>query len=147
MRSHVPDEQRKQFASFLTHQRTCIISTTGSPGVWAMPVRYCLHAGPSNSRALEVDCLVPRWADVAHHLTQGCKVVLIVQASTGSGLRWLQIQGTVQSVQAPNWTRLLPRWFSTSQADALYLVARMTPSRIDLVDEDLGWGVQETLEW
>jgi hypothetical protein len=33
------------------------------------------------------------------------------------------------------------------QPDELYLVARVAPSRIDLIDEDLGWGVQETLEW
>lgn len=90
---------------------------------------------------------MPRWADVAHHLTQDPKVLLIVQASSGSGLRWLQIQGTAQPIEAPNWNRLLPRWVSTVQPDALYLVVRVTPSRIDLVDEDLGWGVQETLEW
>lgn len=112
-----------------------------------MPVWYRLHSGLSGSRDLEVDCLVPRWADVAHHLTQGSRVVLIVQASSGVGLRWLQIQGTVRPVEAPDWTRLLPRLVSTLHPDALYLVVRITPSRIDLVDDDLGWGVQETLEW
>ncbi|MCZ7571030.1 MAG: hypothetical protein M5U01_20990 [Ardenticatenaceae bacterium] len=41
----------------------------------------------------------------------------------------------------------MPRWVSALQLDALYLVVRVTPRRIDLVDEDLGWGAQETLEW
>jgi hypothetical protein len=112
-----------------------------------MPVWYRLLQGASGSRSLEVDCLVPCWADVAHHLTQDSKVLLIVQASSGAGLRWLQIQGTARPVEAPDWARLLPRWISTVQPDALYLVVRVRPSRIDLIDEELGWGVQETLEW
>ena len=47
----------------------------------------------------------------------------------------------------PDMTTLLPRWISTTQPEALYLVVRVTPGRIDLVDEELGWGTQETLEW
>lgn len=112
-----------------------------------MPVWYRLDYRPSDNRTLELDCLVPRWADVAHYLTQECRVVFIVQASSGVGLRWLQIQGKVRPVEVPDWDGLLPRWFSTMQPDTLYLVVRVTPSRIDLIDEDLGWGVQETLEW
>lgn len=134
-------------ATFLAHQRTAVISTSGSPGVWAIPVWYRPESGLSDRRTLEVDCLVPCWADVAHHLAQECSVVLIVQASSGAGLRWLQVQGTARPVEAPDWPRLLPRWISTVQPDALYLVVRVTPGRIDLIDEDLGWGVQETLEW
>jgi hypothetical protein len=112
-----------------------------------MPVWYRLDPGPSGSRSLEVDCLVPRWADIAHQLTQNSRIVLIVQASSGAGLRWLQIQGTARPVEAPDWSALLPRWVPPVQPDALYLVVRVTPGRIDLIDEDLGWGVQETLEW
>lgn len=147
MRSLLPDEPRKRIASFLAHQRTGVISTTAAPGVWAMPVWYRLLPETAGSRSLEVECLVPRWADVAHHLTQEPRVVLIVQSSSGAGLRWLQIQGTAQPVEAPDWAGLLPRWVSTVQPDALYLVVRVTPTRIDLIDEDLGWGVQETVEW
>ncbi len=147
MSSSLRDDQRKRFAAFLTHQRTCILSTIAGQGMWAIPVWYRPHSSPSGSRGLEVDCLVPRWADVAHHLTQDSRVVLIVQASSGAGQRWLQIQGTARLVEAPDWSRLLPRWASTMQPDAVYLVVRVTPNRIDLVDEDLGWGVQETLEW
>ena len=149
MRSHVPepDEQKKRIASFLAHQRTGILSTSGSPGVWAIPVWYRPNSGPSGSRTLEVDCLVPRWADVAHHLSQECRVLFIVQAPSGAGLRWLQVQGRAQPVEAPDWVGLLPRWVSTVQPYALYLVVRVTPNRIDLVDEDVGWGIQETVEW
>lgn len=112
-----------------------------------MPVWYRLDSGPSGSHTLEVDCLVPRWTDVAHHLSQERRVVFIVQAPSGAGLRWLQVQGTARPVEAPDWTRLSPRWVPNVHPDALYLVVRVTPSRIDLIDEDLGWGVQETVEW
>ena len=112
-----------------------------------MPVRYCSDCGPSHGPSLEVDCLVPRWADIAYHLIQVSQVVLIIQGPSTAGLRWLQIQGTARPVEAPDWVRLLPRWVSAGQPDSLYLVVRVTPKRIDLVDEDRGWGVQETLEW
>jgi hypothetical protein len=115
--------------------------------MWALPVWYRPGAGPSAGRTLAVDCLLPRWADLAHHLSQSAQVVLIVQASSGAGLRWLQIQGTARPVEAPEWGRLLPRWVSSVHPDGLYLVVRVMPGRIDLVDEDLGWGVQETVEW
>ena len=147
MRSHVPDEQRKRITTFLAQQPTAVISKTGTLGVWAMPVWYYLHDGLSGSHDFEVDCLLPRWADVAHHLAKGGKVVLIVQASSSVGLRWLQIQGTTRSVETPDWTRFLQRMISIQHPESLYRVVRMKPSRIDLVDEERGWGVQETLEW
>jgi hypothetical protein len=115
--------------------------------MWSMPVWYRPASGPSAGQDLQVDCLVPRWADVAHQLSQRAKVLFIVQAPSGSGLRWAQIRGTASPVETPNWARLLPRWVSGVQPDELYLVVRVAPSRIDLIDEDLGWGVQETLEW
>lgn len=142
------DEQTNRFAAFLDHQRICIISTVASQGVWAIPVRYSpLPETSSSSTKLVIDCLVPRWSDVAHHLDQDSSVVVIVQASTNAGLRWLQIQGTAQPIEAPDWSRLLPRWANILQPDAFYQVVRVTPSRIDLINEDRGWGVQETLEW
>jgi hypothetical protein len=112
-----------------------------------MPVWYRSLFGASGGRNLEVDCLIPRWADVAHHLTEVVEVLLIVQASPGAGLRWLQILGTAQPVETPDWIHLLPRWASKIQPDSLYQVVRVSPKRIDLIDEDLGWGVRETLEW
>jgi hypothetical protein len=113
-----------------------------------MPVWYRPVSSPSVSRRVqEVDCLVPRWSDLAHYLSESARVLLIVQASSGAGLRWAQIRGTASPVEAPDWARLLPRWVQTMQPDALYLVVRVVPNRIDLIDEELGWGMQETLEW
>lgn len=148
-----PGEQGERITSFLTHQRTGVLccagrSSTDDPiDMWSMPVWYRLRSDVPGRRGLEVDCLVPRWADIAHPLTREASVVMIIQASSSAGLRWLQIQGLARPVEAPDWGRLLPRWAPAVQPDALYLVVRLTPKRIDLVDEDRGWGVQETLEW
>jgi len=145
--SHGPDDRKEQIAAFLAHQRTGVISTASERGVWAMPVWYRLSEHPARNQDLQLDCLVPRWADIAHELDRESRVLLVVQAGTGAGLRFLQIQGEVRPVPVPHWNRLLPRWISTLQPERLYLVVRITPSRIDLIDEEVGWGVLETLEW
>jgi hypothetical protein len=112
-----------------------------------MPVWFQSLPGSSGRTQLEVECLIPRWSDVAYHLTQDPSVVMIVPGSFAAGLSWLQIRGTAQPVETPNWDRLLPRWVTTVQPDTLYLVVRVRPQRIDLVNEETGWGVQDTLEW
>jgi hypothetical protein len=147
MRAPSPDERKRRIASFLAHQRTGVITAIAAQGIWSVPVWYRPTSEPSGGRGLELDCLVPRWTDVAHHLSEKAKVLLIVQAPAGAGLRWAQIRGTASPVEAPDWARLLPRWVSTVQPDTLYLVVRVAPSRIDLIEEALGWGMLETLEW
>jgi hypothetical protein len=134
-------------AAFLAHQRTAVISAVAGQGLWSMPVWYRPAWRDTGDRALEVDCLVPRWADGAHRLSQNAAVLLIVQAPSAAGLRWAQIRGTASPIEAPDWDGLLPRWVPAVQPDELYLVVRVAPSRIDLIDEDRAWGVQETLEW
>lgn len=140
-------DRRDKITSFLAHQRVGVISTAGSSGMWAMPVWYRPDTGLPSKRSFGVDCLIPRWADIAHFLTEESTVVFIVQAPSSVGLRWLQIRGTARPVTVPDWSRLLPRWMPLTEPDHLYMVVRVRPTRIDLIDEDLGWGVQETLEW
>ena len=142
-----PTERRERVASFLAHQRTGVLSAVTVQGMWSMPVWYRPASGSSGGQDLQMDCLVPRWADAAPRLSEKAKVLLIVQAPSGAGLRWAQIRGTASPVEAPDWARLLPRWVSRMQPADLYLVVRVAPRRIDLIDEDVGWGVQETLEW
>jgi hypothetical protein len=147
MKSLSPEDLRERISVYLSHQRTCIISTTASQGVWAIPVWYLLVGVSSKNPRLEIDCLVPRWSDVAHHLTQDPRVVLIVQATSSSGLSWLQVQGTAEQLEVADWNRFLTNWIFPVQPEELYLVVRVKPSRIDFVDEDQGWGLQDTLEW
>lgn len=147
MNSLLPEERKERMASYLAHQRTGVISTIAKNSIWAIPVWYQPEPEQARKRGLVVECLIPRWADISYHMTDGSKVLFIVQASSANGLRWLQIQGTASLVEAPDWKRILPRWVPTAQPHVFYSVVRVTPRRIDLIDEELGWGVQETLEW
>ena len=65
------DQLRAQMAAFLAAHDVCILSTAGAAGAWAMPARYL-------ARGLEVDCLAPRWADVAYQLEQDPRVLLVI---------------------------------------------------------------------
>ena len=133
------DELRDQMAVYLSEHRVCVLSTAGSEGAWAMPVHY-------RSLGLEIDCLLPRWADVVYHLEQKPTVMLVIQDADTAALRWLQCWGTARPVARPDWQRLLSERASTAVSpEDLYLVVRMKPERIDLVDEGQGWGVRETL--
>ena len=142
------DKLRDQIAAYLAHHDVCILSTAGSQGAWAMPVRY-------RSCGLEVECLMPRWTDVTHYVEQDPRVLLVIPGYPPStplaggsegGLRWLQIQGIARPVAAPDWAGLLPTWTSATPPDEVYLVVRVTPQRLDLFDEGRGWGARETLE-
>ncbi len=136
-----------RIASYLTHHQVCVISTGGPGAPCALPVRYWSHG-------LEVECLVPRWTDVAYALLEGFEahpgalhqVMLIVLGYQVGELRWLQYRGTAQEVRTPDWARLLPARTFTSPPGDLYLVIRVRPQRIDLFDESQGWGARETLE-
>ena len=141
------DKLRDRMAAYLAQHQVCVISAAGPDGARAMPARY-------RSRGLEVDCLLPRWADVAYYLEQDSRVALVVQDTgicgeqgrTTPGSRWLRCLGTARVVAQPDWDALLPEGAHTPAPDELYLVVRITPTRLDLMDETRGWGARETLE-
>jgi hypothetical protein len=104
-----------------------------------MPARY-------HSHGTKIDCILPRWADVVYHLEQDPRVALVVLDADTPGLRWLHCLGTAQIIAQPDWDTCLPVGVNGSPSDELYSVVRVTPTRMDLMDETLGWGVRETLE-
>lgn len=127
---------------YLSAHRVGVLCVPGGKEVSAIPVRY-------RSRDLELDCLVPRWADAAYNLGQTAEVLLVVPILglvAESPLSWLQYRGVACPAEAPDWRQLLPEGASTAQASDLYVVAHVMPQRIDLVDERLNWGVCETVE-
>ncbi len=162
------NELRHRMAAYLAQHTICILSTAGTQGAWAMPVRYRPRQGTFGRQGLEVECLVPRWADVAYQLEQNPHVLLVIPSQISdcglriadgqtaphsalrtpqfSGLRWLQIAGTAEVVTAPDWAEWLPGRTFPASPDELYLVIRVTPARMDLFDESQGWGTRETLE-
>ena len=133
------DKLRDQMATYLAEHQVCVISAAGPDGARAMPARY-------RNAGLEVDCLLPRWADVAYYLEQDSRIVLVVQDTGAQGLRWLRCLGAARQVEQPDWDALLPKSMNTPTPDELYLVVRVTPRRIDLLDESRGWGARETLD-
>ena len=133
------EELRDRIASYLAHHRVCVLSLIGAQEVRAMPVQY-------RGRGLEVECLIPRWADVAYYLEQSPQVLLVIQGCYIAGLHWLQYRGVARPVAAPDWAAWLPHWSSAAPPGELYLVVRVTPERIVLFDESKGWGMRETLD-
>lgn len=137
-------ELRDRIASFLARHRVCVLSVNGSPGAWAMPVRYHLLPEPGGD-ALVVECLLPHWADGLFYLEQNPHVMLVIRETDVKSLCWLQIQGQGHPIAQPDWQQ----WPLPNHAvppEALYRVVRVMPRRIDLVDESRGWGARETLE-
>jgi hypothetical protein len=139
------NELRDRITAYLANHRVCVVSTSGTLGAWAMPALYRVVAN-----ALEVECLLPRWADVTFHLEQDPQVLLIIGDACAqekrNGLRWLQYRGTARPSVAPEWSSLLPEGRSTARPEERYVAMRIKPARIDLIDETRGWGARETLE-
>ena len=122
--------------TYLAQHQVCVLSTTGTHGAWAMPVSYH-HDG------LQVTCLLPVWADVAYHLEQDPRVMLLIYDSMQSQ-QWMQTIGTANKVDTPDWERWPDQ--PIPPTPELYQVDQITPERIELFDERQGWGRRETLD-
>jgi hypothetical protein len=135
------DKVRARMAAFLAAHRTGVFSVNASEGTWATLVQCRSHG-------LAVDCLVPCWSDVAYYLEQDPRVLLIFPDSAATGPRWLQYLGQAHRLDCPDWTqwKIDRLCVARETLDALYLVVRVTPRRIDLFDADQGWGARETLD-
>ncbi|MEW6142101.1 MAG: hypothetical protein AB1597_02950 [Chloroflexota bacterium] len=133
---------RERMRNFLSTNRVGVLTGSGTEGTWTMPVRYRV-------KNLELDCLVPRWADIAYYVEpypEVLMVVLVVLPSPGDPLCWLQYKGSARPLTNHDWKGLLPTGASENLAKDMYLVLRVVPERIDLFDENRGWGARETLE-
>lgn len=93
-----------------------------------------------------MECLLPQWADAVYHLELDPRVLLIVQDTGTDSLRWMEVRGTARPVASPDWGAWAIRAQPRAPHSALYRVLRVTPARIDLIDEEKGWGARETLD-
>lgn len=133
---------REHMQTYLSQNSVGVLSVSGASGVSAMPVRYRV-------KNLELDCLVPRWADIAYHVETHpdvLMVVLTVLSSPKDPLCWLQYKGNARPVVSPDWSNVLPGGVSEALVNDMYLLLRVIPERLDLLDESRGWGARETLE-
>jgi len=142
------DKLRHLIAAYLAHHQVCVLSVNEVPSTdeAVMPVRYRPLTGTGGGE-LELECLVPRWADIAYHLEQRRTVNIVVLACYVAGLRWLQYQGVSHPVAAPDWGIWLPHWMSATPPDELYLVIHVRPEHVTIFDEAYGWGAREALEF
>lgn len=132
-------ELRERMIAHLSAHRTCVLATATIDGAAMIPVRY-------RNLGLEVDCLLPRWSDATYYVEQDSRVSLVIYATASGALCWLQLQGITRALDAPVWGELLPDAPLQARPEDLYLVVRVTPRRLELVDESEGWGVRETLD-
>src|SRR5690606_10045484 len=110
---------------YLVRQQVCILSACGATGVSAIPAGY-------RSRGTTVECLLPRWADVAYHLEGDPRAMVIVLDPEPGALCWVQIQGIARPIPLTDWVGLLPDGTPAAQAEDRYRLFQVLPKRIDL---------------
>jgi len=135
------DKLREQMLAYLSSHQVGVLSTNGAHGAWATVVAY-------RNDGLAVDCLLPRWTDVAYYVEQDPRVLLLVPDSvaSASGLRWLEYAGTAEILAAPDWSKWQSLERFKASLSSLCFVVRIRPRRMDLIDESREWGARETLE-
>lgn len=140
------DELSDRIGTYLASRSVGIVSATGGVEEWAQPVRYRLVTPPGHA-SLMIACLLPRWSELVFRLEQDARVLLTVPDPGDAALRWLQCRGMATLLPPSDWSACLPSVFSCARLADLYVEGRITPKRIDLVDEARGWGMRETLEF
>ncbi|HEY66309.1 MAG TPA: hypothetical protein G4O02_17295 [Caldilineae bacterium] len=134
------DELRQRISRYLDGWQTAVLSACSWGRPWLIPVQY-------RHRELEIECLLPRWAELFSYLDRDPEVLLIVRSTDAAETsRWLEYRGRAAVRNAPDWTvwNLSPE--EQEQPQDRYVVLRITPRRIDLIDESRGWGFRETLD-
>lgn len=134
---HMFDRLREEIVQYLTAHESGVLSMGSRDGAYALPVRY-------HSRSLEITCLLPRWSDAAYYIEQPIPILLIVPDTQG-GTCWLHYMGEgIADTEASN--PLLSKAGVHAYQPERYRVAKLTPRRIDLIDQRQGWGWRQTLE-
>jgi hypothetical protein len=128
------DQIRHRMASYLAEYDSGILTVMNGSQSVSMPVRY-------HSRLLGVTCLVVRWSDLVYALEQQPTVELLIPATAYPEM-WMHYQARAH---------LLPRsdvatFQGMSASPFQYVMAQLTPYRIDLIDQRVTWGARETLE-
>jgi len=110
-----------------------------SVGQYALPVFLRI-------REPVVECRVPTWTGIGDLLEDQDEVTLVILTDSGACLRWLFLRGPAERVLEPDWEGLQPPVASRVSANDLYLLLRIRPKRMELIDEQRGWGYRETAD-
>jgi hypothetical protein len=108
-------------------------------GGYALPVRFRV-------RGTAVEVRVPAWTGVDDMLDGAGDVTLVAVSEQGPYLRWLFVRGPAVVVKDPDWEGLQPPAANWVSPDDLYRLLRIKPVRMELADEQRGWGFRETID-
>lgn len=125
---------------FLTEGHLGVLSAASPKGVLSLPVRYRVSG-------LELDCLVPRWSDLAFLIEEDPDVTLLLVASTPDGLNWLHYRGRATLIDPIPWTGLETGHPKGIRPDELFHFVHLRPTRIELVSGPPGRCGRETLDF
>lgn len=118
------DELRDRLITYLSRNRVCVITTNGSGGAWAVAAQY-------ENDGLELNCRLPRWCDAIYNLELDPRTIVIIVDEQPDQIRWMEYRGIAHIVDS---------------LDQRYIAVRITPERVDLIDERSGWGARESLD-
>jgi len=106
---------------------------------WTLPVHY-------RRDGLDIICRLPAWVDPFPGTELAGIVRLLVPASPDEALTWLEYDGEARNLDLPEAVcrGLFPRVLPGGEAG--YLLLRIRPRRISIVDGKRGWGFRETLD-
>lgn len=107
---------------------------------YALPVRFRV------CRQI-VECSVPIWSEVEELLEKVEEVTLVAIKKSESDLSWVFIRGAGVIVKNRDWEGLVPPERSLVEPGDLYQLLRINPSRIEMFDEQRGWGYRETADY
>ncbi|MDW7674235.1 MAG: hypothetical protein SCK28_06850 [Bacillota bacterium] len=107
---------------------------------YALPVRFRV-------RGQFVECGVPTWSGVGDLLEKAEKITLVAVQNYGTNLRWLFLKGAGTVVKDPDWEGIVSPQGGRVDPGDLYQLLRIEPKRMELFDEQLGWGFRETADF
>lgn len=133
----------EKIAAYLASQKVCMVSTAARHGLGV------ITPAPYRAAGLEIEFLLPRWADLVYYLEEDPETLIIVPQEPDPSDCWLEYRGFVKPVANPDWlawTLAYPALQLVKPYPELYRVFRVTPRRLDLINQQRSWGARQTLE-
>lgn len=109
-------------------------------GNYALPVRMRV-------RGRMIECVVPAWCGVGDMPAELEEVLLVVEHRAEPPLRWIFIRGCATTDAVLEWPKTQLPSCDRLCVDDLYQLIRVKPKRMELVDEQYGWGYRETADF